>query len=67
MERDSPEWVRVWGLLARHTLGQGDTYCQDTGERWQYMGTWDGWHEFRHRHHPKTGRREVVFFQATHR
>ena len=40
-----------------------DDECAETGERWQYMGTWDGEHQFRHRHHPATGRREYVNFK----
>ncbi len=48
VERDSAEWARMWAALAAIF---GDAACldADSGEAWQYMGTVDGEHEFRHR------------------
>ena len=52
----SPEWDEAWrGLHER--FGSVDEICPCCGEAWQYMGTVDGHHEFRHRHHPETGER----------
>jgi hypothetical protein len=41
-------WHRAWTeLRMRHNY---DLYvCPDSGEVWQYMGTLDNMHEFRHR------------------
>ena len=36
-----------------------------SGEIWQYMDTANGWHEFRHRCHPVTQRREYVRIEST--
>lgn len=51
---------RLWASLAAQgeDIEASDPVC---GECWQYMGTWRtaaGWvHQFRHRHHPRLGRR----------
>lgn len=71
--RDDPEWDAMWGTLGRmpyNRLQSQPTVCADEyGEAWQYMGSYahDGsWvHEFRHRNHPATGRREVARIPAT--
>ncbi len=40
-------WNRAWGELAK---AHGDPDAADEqGERWEYMGTYDGRHTFRHR------------------
>lgn len=59
---DEPELQRAWEILAHQE--QSDTLAEHAGEVWQYMGTTynsarQAWtHEFRHRHHPRTGERE---------
>ena len=74
--RDDPEWHRMW-----EALGGDDpaARCDDCGQRWQYMGTatFDQpdasrgvdrpgrYHSFRHRHHPRTHRREYAWIPAT--
>ena len=58
------EWQYMWQRLSELTINTGLTTGADNdGEVWHYMGTVrapDGiiWHEFRHRNHPKTGKRE---------
>ena len=41
-------WPRAWGVIRER---YGDFRCAHpvAGEAWQYMGTFGGWHEFRHR------------------
>ena len=41
-------WPRAWGVIRER---YGDFRCAHpvAGEAWQYMGTFSGWHEFRHR------------------
>lgn len=71
--RDDPEWDAMWGTLGRmpyNRLLMQPTVCEDEhGETWQYMGSYaheGAWvHEFRHRRHPVTGRREVARIPAT--
>ena len=70
VERDSEEWNAMWRALASKPLNAGlaDPVCaldESTGERWQYMGTYDGWHEFRHRQHPRTQQREYLKIEST--
>lgn len=43
----------MWGALADATGDYADC-CPETGEVWQYMGTYDGVHQFRHRHRPES-------------
>jgi hypothetical protein len=56
---EEPEWNAMWERLKTAT-GDKDYMAENeaSGEVWQYMGTYDGYHEFRHRHHPKTDKRE---------
>jgi hypothetical protein len=53
MRRGSKEWKRAWTSLASQV---GDAVAEHDLEVWQYMGTTDGQHEFRHRSHPTRGR-----------
>lgn len=67
VEEDSPEWVHMWNHFGPSCEAQAEE-DPESGEIWQYMGT--EWHTdipgcygiwvhcFRHRHHPKTGKRE---------
>lgn len=68
VEPGGEEWETMWAALGVHPLNEGLTdpkEAEHEGEVWQYMGM--GWrdgaqrHCFRHRLHPKTGRREYVY------
>ncbi len=68
LQRGTSEWDAAWNALACAPINRGlvnRTAARDpaTGEVWQYVGTADGWHEFRHRHHPAVGGRVVVRLQ----
>ncbi|WP_071603880.1 hypothetical protein [Dickeya sp. NCPPB 3274] len=62
VEPGSIEWETMWKELSLFEINAGDTECEDkdTGERWQYMGTKDDVHVFRHRFHPRTKNREHI-------
>jgi hypothetical protein len=70
------EWRIMWNALVLFWKGDTADYNASFGECWQYMGTVlraDTWeHVFRHRMHPRTGRREyfrvlaTVEFHSTH-
>jgi hypothetical protein len=71
VERGTPEWARVWDLLAASTGGDTIQRCPCCGEMWQYMGSFrtentaygtHTAHEFRHRHCPTTAQREYRRF-----
>jgi len=71
IERGTKEWDALWRLFQRvasDAYGATDLADEDpeTGEVWQYMGTWDGEHQFRHRNHPTTGQREYLNFRDDH-
>jgi hypothetical protein len=75
VDRDSSEWEAMWQELANMALNRSfadptECPCPVSGESWQYLGTFTGpdgcpIHEFRHRLHPATGRREYVHIPAT--
>ena len=48
----APEWPAMWEALA-DVAGDYADCCPETGECWQYMGTYDGAHQFRHRNRPQ--------------
>lgn len=66
IQRGTPAWDQMWALLADHPVNEGlaDPSVAEhapSGECWQYMGPGSGMTQhFRHRCHPKTGKREVV-------
>lgn len=68
LAEEEPELQRSWDLLA-YQEGT-DTWAENQGEVWQYMGTtfhpqrkvWA--HTFRHRCHPHTGERVYVYIPA---
>lgn len=60
VERDTKEWVAMWKSLAAKTGGDVAQEHPISGEVWQYMGTVEGHHQFRHRDHPETNQRKYV-------
>jgi hypothetical protein len=69
IEPQSPEWDYMWNWLANHplnenTLDKSLAYNEESGEAWQYMGSFrqnkQVVHEFRHRHHPESNKRELL-------
>ena len=53
LSETSPLWPAMWDALADLTGDYAD--CNpDSGEYWQYMGTYDNVHQFRHRHRPES-------------
>lgn len=52
-------WYRAWKSVAE---AFGSTSCRDreSGETWEYMGTVDGRHEFRHRSYRGRSRNHYV-------
>ena len=63
--RESDEWNYMWKELAKHPINKDmkNPFKTTEHEEWQYMGTHIDTkkHEFRHRHHPITGKREYIF------
>lgn len=55
IKRNSKEWKRMWFELAKRDPNC-DSKAVHNDESWQYMGTTDGEHQFRHRSHPTLGR-----------
>lgn len=51
VERDSPEWTRMWRYIA-DTFGDAACLDDGTNEVWQHMGTVRSVHRFRHRSLP---------------
>jgi hypothetical protein len=51
IQNDTPEWNHMWSIIYK-MFDDYSCMCKETGEAWQYMGTYEGFHEFRHRHLP---------------
>lgn len=51
----SDEWEEMWNALGSHALNSGDKECLHHDQVWQYVGTVNGRHHFRHKNHPKVG------------
>ncbi len=69
VERGSAAWDVMWQAVAAHPLNTGlaDPMAateEVSGETWQDMGTSNGLHSLRHRHHPRTEKREYIEIPA---
>jgi hypothetical protein len=70
LDRDTPEWTRAWQSLSGHELNRGlnDPFvAMNKGSEWQYMSSSSSeikggtvYHQFRHRQHPKSQKREII-------
>jgi len=65
IEPSDPRWDPMWQDLGDNPINAGlsnprKAFNCMSGECWQYMGTINGMHQFRHRCHPSTKRREYV-------
>lgn len=71
LKRDCTEWEYAWTRLRQVIFHPPKKPFMNTAEQWEYVGTFpipsqSQWsHEFRHRYHPCTGRKETVLVHAT--
>lgn len=59
----SPEWETMWDQLAEDPLNQGDPICEFAGKGWEYMGSTQNHHHFRHPCHPATEKTEYSYIE----
>lgn len=60
-----PEWPTIWQQLGSNPINAGDYQCLNDGQHWQYMGSSDSHHHFRHHCHPLTGRAEYIYLERS--
>ncbi len=58
-----PEWETMWDQLANERLNQGDPICEFSGQAWEYMGSTQDHHHFRHACHPATEKVEYLYIE----
>lgn len=63
LDSTHPEWHAMWQELATHAINNGDPLCQYQGLGWEYMGSTDNHHNFRHPKHPVSGRVEHIYIE----
>jgi hypothetical protein len=63
LEADHPEWMQMWEELSEYALNEGDAICLFLGRCWEYMGSSDSHHHFRHNLHPRTGKAEYAYVE----
>ncbi len=63
INRSSEEWLNMWSDLADYPLNNGDPLCPFMGVSWEYMGSTQDHHHFRHKKHPATGATEYVYIE----
>lgn len=70
LDATHPEWPGMWEELASHSINHGDPVCANQGMSWEYMGSTENHHNFRHAKHPTSGRVEHIYIErymiATH-
>mgnify|MGYP006935501896 CR=1 FL=1 len=72
VERETAEWIDMWGRLEAHPINEGienPRLALNAGELWQYMGSYRQGdkviHSFRHRSHPRDNQRKDINFYAS--
>jgi len=58
-----PEWQPMWDQLAADRLNGGDPVCALAGQGWEYMGSTQDHHHFRHPCHPVTEKAEYFYLE----
>lgn len=58
-----PEWPSMWDQLAEDRLNNGDAVCAFEGKGWEYMGSTQDHHHFRHAFHPATEKVEYFYVE----
>ncbi|MFT7558923.1 MAG: hypothetical protein ACI93R_000826 [Flavobacteriales bacterium] len=57
------EWSNMWTELSEYPLNNGDSHCMFLGASWQYMGSSEDHHHFRHSMHPKSEKTEYIYIE----
>ncbi len=65
LEAKHTEWCDMWEALSEHNLNSGDPICLFMGACWEYMGSTEDHHHFRHLKHPKTGQKEFAYIERS--
>lgn len=67
VERNSEVWHAMWKELAAQPINLGNRVCENevTGDCWEYMGSIGNEHNFRHRAHPTTKKRELFIVKLS--
>ncbi|MFL0809668.1 MAG: 4-diphosphocytidyl-2C-methyl-D-erythritol kinase [Agarilytica sp.] len=65
LEASNSEWCDMWEALGEHGLNKGDPICLFMGACWEYMGSTEDHHIFRHLKHPATGAQEFAYIERT--
>ncbi len=63
LEAKHTEWCEMWEELSGHYLNDGDPICLCMGACWEYMGSTEDHHIFRHLKHPKTTQKEFAYIE----
>jgi hypothetical protein len=57
------EWDSMWQQLAEYPINNGDRDCAFLGASWEYMGSTEDHHHFRHSMHPHSTQAEYVYIE----
>jgi hypothetical protein len=63
LDMSQPEWHRMWDELASYHINRGDALCLNEDHCWEYMGSGQDHHHFRHPCHPLTQKPEYVYIE----
>jgi len=65
IKSNTEEWEKAWQAI-EDRFGCRNCADEHTGEVWQYMGTCNGDHEFRHRNYNGIGRKYIKISTETY-
>jgi hypothetical protein len=57
------EWLGMWKELSCTPLNGGDSICLNVNHRWEYMGSTEDHHHFRHQRHPFSAKTEHIYIE----
>ncbi|WP_086932697.1 4-diphosphocytidyl-2C-methyl-D-erythritol kinase [Agarilytica rhodophyticola] len=63
IEANHIEWCDMWQQLAQDAINNNDPICLHMGACWEYMGSTENHHHFRHLKHPSTNKKEFIYLE----
>lgn len=63
LDSTDDEWQGMWERLEAYPLNNGDMSCEHQGHCWEYLGSNQDHHHFRHANHPASNRTEYIYLE----
>jgi len=63
IDNNHPDWTDMWQQLGADNMNDGDQLCINQSQCWEYIGSTQDHHHFRHSCHPRTGSAVYIYIE----